>query len=602
MSITGRLLALEHRVLFDGAGAEPVAPEIGGLALPESGSDPAPEAETREQQALDEGKEVLAAPEGDDRESLILICDDLPGGDALAQAMRIDPDRPLAEQLDEAGVDPADYGSIMVINRLEETSMVETARYTDAEVFRAEVEAGARLGDLERMESGFGDPSRQVLFVDEQVSFAGELIAAIGEGWEVLRISAGSDGLDQMLDALEGRDDLTAVHIFSHGAEGEIRLGDLVLDADAMEARAGDLARLGEFLTDDGDLLIYGCDVAAGFIGEDYVSRLAELTGADIAASDDATGAGGLGGDWELEVAAGPVEAGTIEASGYANILATDTFSSDINSPRLHQQASGLTDGYFTPGDDAENFWADSFTTDRVVEKTVAYTDWKEWFQHSRQESWSYGRGVRYASHTITVADEREISINVSALSATVLRPGGAPLVLSGAEAAALRPNYALYRGSFDPAKPFENLVVADQTTGDGGALFRGRLEPDDYILIASFDGMITGDGNDYFPEQIFGSFQAETILQESAPVWTSRDIDLVMTGGGEVSVSIPLRGRRCSHHRPGKRASGFLGGGLDRRCAGAAAGLAAFQPEQPDIYRGSGPRNGTALHPPHRQ
>lgn len=37
MSITGRLLALEHRVLFDGAGAEPVAPEIGGLALPEFG-------------------------------------------------------------------------------------------------------------------------------------------------------------------------------------------------------------------------------------------------------------------------------------------------------------------------------------------------------------------------------------------------------------------------------------------------------------------------------------------------------------------------------------------------------------------------------------
>jgi hypothetical protein len=50
---------------------------------------------------------------------------------------------------------------------------------------------------------------------------------------------------------------------------------------------------------------VYGCEVGAGS-GSDFVDRLGELTGADIAASTDRTG---HGGNWNLEFAKGDIEA-----------------------------------------------------------------------------------------------------------------------------------------------------------------------------------------------------------------------------------------------------------------------------------------------------
>jgi hypothetical protein len=49
--------------------------------------------------------------------------------------------------------------------------------------------------------------------------------------------------------------------------------------------------------------------VAEGEAGQAFVERLAQLTGADVAASDDRTGSAALGGDWQLETRTGGIEA-----------------------------------------------------------------------------------------------------------------------------------------------------------------------------------------------------------------------------------------------------------------------------------------------------
>ena len=49
------------------------------------------------------------------------------------------------------------------------------------------------------------------------------------------------------------------------------------------------------------DLLLYGCDVAADALGQQMTGTLAALTGADVAASTDLTGAASRGGNWVLE-------------------------------------------------------------------------------------------------------------------------------------------------------------------------------------------------------------------------------------------------------------------------------------------------------------
>ena len=59
--------------------------------------------------------------------------------------------------------------------------------------------------------------------------------------------------------------------------------------------------------SEDADLLFYGCDLAGNESGEDLVEFVSAVTGADVAASNDLTGAQELGGDWELEVNVGDI-------------------------------------------------------------------------------------------------------------------------------------------------------------------------------------------------------------------------------------------------------------------------------------------------------
>ena len=56
------------------------------------------------------------------------------------------------------------------------------------------------------------------------------------------------------------------------------------------------------------DFLIYGCNYGEGETGQAAAARLAQLTGADVAASSDLTGSTALGGDWDLEVSTGQIE------------------------------------------------------------------------------------------------------------------------------------------------------------------------------------------------------------------------------------------------------------------------------------------------------
>ncbi|RCN75399.1 DUF4347 domain-containing protein, partial [Enterococcus faecium] len=87
----------------------------------------------------------------------------------------------------------------------------------------------------------------------------------------------------------------------SHGGPGPLQLGDGTFDLHGLDARADALALIGDSLSEQGDLLLYGCDVAAGEAGKAFIDALSAATGADVAASVDTTGPAQLGGDGSLE-------------------------------------------------------------------------------------------------------------------------------------------------------------------------------------------------------------------------------------------------------------------------------------------------------------
>lgn len=160
-----------------------------------------------------------------------------------------------------------------------------------------------------------------VYFVNSDLADLATLLAGVPEGAEVVMLDPAQDGLNQMLAALEGRSGLDAIHIIGHGASGLIDLGSTSVTSQTLTERAADIASLGSVLSSTGDILLYGCEVGEGVLGAAFVQQLADLTGADVAASTNRTGAAALGGDWVLETQTGEIEAATLVAADYSGAL-----------------------------------------------------------------------------------------------------------------------------------------------------------------------------------------------------------------------------------------------------------------------------------------
>ena len=116
------------------------------------------------------------------------------------------------------------------------------------------------------------------------------------------------DGIAQIGEVLEGYQNLDAVHIVSHGNTSGLQLGGTWLNNASLYSNADAISAWGTALSEDADLLIYGCDLAATAEGVQFVNSLAQLTHSDVAASDDLTGSSLQGADWDMEYLNGSVE------------------------------------------------------------------------------------------------------------------------------------------------------------------------------------------------------------------------------------------------------------------------------------------------------
>ncbi|ABM04870.1 putative outer membrane adhesin-like protein [Psychromonas ingrahamii 37] len=162
---------------------------------------------------------------------------------------------------------------------------------------------------------------REVAFVDTQVEDYQSLVNGLGDNIEVILINSDHSGLDQMVSALRGQSEIDAIHLYSHGDIGELKIGNQTLTSDNLQANSELLSRLGQSLSESGDIMLYGCYVGADSEGQSFIDTIAELSGADVAASNDLTGAQNLGGDWDLEADNGTIETLALLSSEFNNVL-----------------------------------------------------------------------------------------------------------------------------------------------------------------------------------------------------------------------------------------------------------------------------------------
>ena len=213
-----------------------------------------------------------------------------------------------------------------------------------ADVIAVDVEAEAEesSADLEAAAEAEADGKEEIVMTTEEVAAAiaegtrHELVIVsssvkdskviidnLAEGTEVLVLEKGVDVLDQINEYLDSTAvKYDAIHVVSHGGDGYLVLNNSVIDMESLQADPASWAAIGEHVAEDGDIMLYGCNVAQTENGKAFANQLASLTGADIAASVDVTG-GDYG--WELEYVTNAIATPVLSFDGYNARLASLT-------------------------------------------------------------------------------------------------------------------------------------------------------------------------------------------------------------------------------------------------------------------------------------
>lgn len=145
--------------------------------------------------------------------------------------------------------------------------------------------------------------SKILVFIDANVDDFEYLAQGVKPGIEVHLLDADEDGIEQITADLLTRPHLEAIHIVSHGSPGRLYLGNSQLSLDTLKRYTNLLQTWSA-----SEILLYGCNVAAGDAGTEFIEKLHQLTGANIAASRSRTGNVGLGGNWELDFITGQIK------------------------------------------------------------------------------------------------------------------------------------------------------------------------------------------------------------------------------------------------------------------------------------------------------
>jgi len=192
-------------------------------------------------------------------------------------------------------------------------------------------------------------PSLDFVFIDSRITNLEQVVADLAGGTRWVLIDAEQDGLTQIAAALQGASNLQSIQVISHGGPGSLLLGSGTTNSSTLQSQAVLLASIGASLAPQGDLLLYGCNVAQGDAGAQFIALLAQLTGADVAASTNITGDGQAGGDWTLEASTGSIEstgadltAQSRSAIGSLAVLSGTTSSDTIVGTADADTLSGL--------------------------------------------------------------------------------------------------------------------------------------------------------------------------------------------------------------------------------------------------------------------
>jgi hypothetical protein len=189
-----------------------------------------------------------------------------------------------------------------------------------------------------------------VIVIDSQVDDLNVLVAGlIKDGQRIVILDQATDGIEQITQVLGTiAHPLDALHIIGHGVPGSIALGSTELSLQTLPHYREHLNQW-----DVANVLIYGCNVAAGDAGSEFLDALHHLTQANISASTRKVGHRDRGGQWHLDVSLGTVTAPTVVTptlqATYTGVMAGTIYTVTEDNTNNAGEV-GVPDGDFGKG------------------------------------------------------------------------------------------------------------------------------------------------------------------------------------------------------------------------------------------------------------
>jgi parallel beta-helix repeat protein len=229
----------------------------------------------------------------------------------------------------------------------------------------------------------------ELVVIDSKVEDVGLLLADIktqqdaGRQISLLQIASDEDGILRVSQTLADLNSqgfqVSAVHLLSHGDDGQFELGNQVINDRALRQSTQSFSSWSLALTTNADILIYGCNFSETERGQTFASNLAAITGADVAGNREQTGALSLGGDWTLDSQTGAIEASaalsaTAQASwGHLLALTAQGQPTVVNTTLAGSQSTGSDIVQFQAN--AESTGGNKIAADSAGNYVIAWID-----------------------------------------------------------------------------------------------------------------------------------------------------------------------------------------------------------------------------------
>jgi hypothetical protein len=146
--------------------------------------------------------------------------------------------------------------------------------------------------------------AQSVVFIDSRVPDLQDLLDGLQPGEQAFVIDPSSDGIQQIADILAANNltGLSSISIVSHGESGALELGSSFITDANLSDHSNALAEIGASLAPGGAIQLYGCDVALGTGGQQFINDFSTLAGgAAVEGATHIVGSAALGGSWTLD-------------------------------------------------------------------------------------------------------------------------------------------------------------------------------------------------------------------------------------------------------------------------------------------------------------